>query len=101
MRYRLLAQHYSEEDKLLEPGTVVGDGTPFLWTRPPTTEMEGLDDASCQAIEREKIREGTSGLDPLSALRMTGGEAGDIEPKSVPIMNHPNERPTRIGRSGA
>jgi hypothetical protein len=102
MRYRLLAQHYSEEDKLLEPGTEVGDGTPYLWTRPPTPEMAGLDEASRAAVEHEKIRCGEGGLDPLSQLRMVGGDAGDIVAKNPPsIMNHPNERPTRVGRSGA
>jgi hypothetical protein len=106
MRYRLTTPHYSEEDKLLEASDEkpieVGDGTQFKWTRPPTPEMEGLDEESRAAVEKERIRAGEDGLNPLNGLRMVGGEAGDIIAKGPPsIMNHPSERPTRIGRSGA
>jgi hypothetical protein len=55
-RYKLLAQHYSEEDKLLEADEIVGDGTPHLWTRRPTPQMEALDEAGRQAIEKEMVR---------------------------------------------
>ena len=73
-RYRLLAQHFSEEDKLLEPGTEVGDGCEHLWTRVPTTDMEPLDEAGRAAIARERIRVGEK-ADPLDALPMTMGKA--------------------------
>jgi len=73
-RYRLLEQHYSEEDKLLEgdntlgegQGTVVGDGSPHKWTGPPTPAMEGLDAASKALVEKEKLR--GHGLNPVDYL---------------------------------
>lgn len=73
-RYRLLEQHYSEEDKLLEGdntlgeglGTVVGEGSPHKWTRPPTPAMEGLDEKSQALVEKEKLR--GHGLNPVDYL---------------------------------
>ncbi len=73
-RYRLLEQHYSEEDKLLEgdntlgegQGTEVGDGTPHKWTGPPTPAMEGLDAASKALVAKEKLR--GDGLNPVDYL---------------------------------
>ncbi len=73
-RYRLLEQHYSEEDKLLEGdkelgegmGTIVGDGTPHKWSGPPTPAMEGLDEKSKAAVAREKLR--GDGLNPVDYL---------------------------------
>jgi len=56
-RYRLLSQHFSEEDKLLEPGTEVGDGCEHLWTRPPTVEMLPLDEDGMDAVARERSAE--------------------------------------------
>jgi len=73
-KYKLLSQHYSEEDKLLEPGTEVGDGTEHKWTRRPTPEMEALDEASKLSLERERIRSGEH-IAPLDDLPMTMGEA--------------------------
>jgi hypothetical protein len=87
-KYRLLSQHFSEEDKLLEAGVEVGDGTSHKWTRPPSPEMEGLDEESKLLVEEERIRAGPFGLEPLNGLQMVGGQPGDI----VPIMNHPNIR---------
>ncbi len=63
-RYRLLEQHYSEEDKLLEGdkelgegmGTIVGDGTPHKWR----------DEKSKAAVAREKLR--GDGLNPVDYL---------------------------------
>jgi hypothetical protein len=86
-KYRLLSQHFSEEDKLLEIGTEVGDGTSHKWTRPPSPEMEGLDDESKALVIEERERAGPFGLEPLNGLQMVGGQPGDITP--VPIMNHP------------
>ena len=73
-KYRLLSQHYSEEDKLLEVGTEVGDGTEHKWTRPPTPEMEALDDDGKQRLERERIRAGEH-IAPLDDLPLTMAEA--------------------------
>jgi hypothetical protein len=69
-RYRLLSQHFSEEDKLLEPGTEVGAGTPHKWTRPPTVEMEALNDEAEELLVLERERSGET-LDPLNSLPMT------------------------------
>ena len=73
-KYKLLAQHFSEEDKLLEPGTEVGDGTEHKWSRPPTVEMEPLDEDGKQRLERERTRVGDRS-DPLDGLPATMGEA--------------------------
>ena len=57
MKYRLLGPHVMSDSSRLEAGTEVGDDTPYPWKDPegndmePTTEMEGLDDAS-----REKVK---------------------------------------------
>src|SRR6188472_3640468 len=57
MKYRLLGPH-TINDQLLETGTDVGDDTDIPWKdiegkeMEPTTQMEGLDDAS-----RDKVRE--------------------------------------------
>jgi hypothetical protein len=52
-------------------GTLVGDGTPHKWTRPPTPEMVGLDEESRKLVEAE-IRRG-DGLDPVTKLPVVGG----------------------------
>ncbi len=72
-KYRLLSQHYSEEDKLLEPGTEVGTGTPHKWSGPPTVEMEGLDREARRLIEAERKRAGEQ-IDPLVSLPLTMSE---------------------------
>src|SRR5207248_42558 len=36
---------------ILYRGTIVGDGSPHKWTRPPTPEMEGLDPESKRLVE--------------------------------------------------
>ncbi len=57
-RYKLLMQHYID-DRLLEPGTIIGEGTdvPFLDAdgKPlrPTAYMEGLDDESAKTVAVE------------------------------------------------
>jgi hypothetical protein len=76
MRYKLLTAHFSEEDKYLEEGTEVGEGTQHRWSRPPTTQMEGLDDESQGEIDRLKARVGEG--DPLNELPMTIGPNFDI-----------------------
>jgi hypothetical protein len=74
-RYRLTTSHFSEEDRLIEATedkpVEVGDGTLFKWTRPPTIEMEPLDDGAREAIERERERLGGRNQDPLDDLPMT------------------------------
>ncbi len=98
-KYKLLSQHYSEEDKLLEPGTEVGTGTPFKWTRPPTTEMVGLDKEGKAAVEKEKLRAGEM-LDPLNYLPMTTGTS---VPGAGPqgIENNPSNMPGQAPRPGS
>jgi hypothetical protein len=84
-RYKLLAQHYSEEDKLLEVDTVVGDGTEHAWTRRPTPQMEALDEPARQAVEKEMVRAQQNGItwtsgiiSPIDDLPMTM-EAADAK----------------------
>jgi len=98
-KYKLLSQHYSEEDKLLEPGTVVGTGTPFKWTRPPTAEMVGLDKDGKAAVEKEKLRAGEM-LDPLNYLPMT---TGALPPGVGPqgLENNPSNMPGQAPRPGS
>jgi hypothetical protein len=88
-RYRLLAQHFSEEDKLLEPGTEVGDGTEHIWTRAPTSEMEALDEEGRQLVARERIRAGEH-VDPVDALPMTMAEANS---PAQPRRRHRKRQP--------
>jgi hypothetical protein len=88
-RYKLISQHYSEEDKLLEAGTEVGDGTEHAWTRAPTAEMEALDDDAKQRLQKEKIRSGDH-IAPLEDLPMTMAEAtrkydNQVEDQSVQL----------------
>ena len=58
MKYRLLGPHVLSDGQMLDAGTEVGDDTDQPWKdvdgkeMEPTTQMEGLDDAS-----REKVRE--------------------------------------------
>lgn len=49
-KYRLMTQHYFPGDLLLEPNTVVGDGTPYPVIGAPSLQMEPLDDASVEEI---------------------------------------------------
>jgi hypothetical protein len=87
MKYRLLTPHFSEEDKWLDGGTEVGDGTPHKWTREPTPEMEALDDEAKVALEKVMHKTGGS-IDPMNELPMTTGQAvgpaarGQAEPSS-------------------
>lgn len=61
MRFRLLAVHYID-DRLLDPGTEVGDGCaiPFRYPdgkmRLPSTEMEGVDEESQAVVEAVRSR---------------------------------------------
>lgn len=50
MKYRLRSQHFIH-GALLEAGTVIGDGTPYPFADKPSTEMEGLDRASKEAVK--------------------------------------------------
>ena len=58
MKYRLLGPHVLADGQMIDAGTEVGDDTDVPWKdidekeMEPTTQMEGLDDAS-----REKVRE--------------------------------------------
>ncbi len=58
---------------IVHRGTIVGDGTPHKWTRPPTPEMEGLDAESKRLVEIEKKR--GDGLNPIDYLPMTYGQS--------------------------
>lgn len=80
-KYKLLMQHYID-DRLLEAGTIIGEGTevPFLDKdgKPlqPTPYMEGLDDDSAKEVAKAvAIDEGT--MTPLAEP----SEAGAPEAK--------------------
>jgi hypothetical protein len=89
-RYKLLSPHFSEEDKLLEEGIEVGDGTPHAWTRRPTPQMEPLDETARKAIDREMIRARENNipwipgrLEPIDDLPMTMAETDAKYEKEV------------------
>lgn len=71
-QFKLLSQHYID-DRLLEAGKVIGEGTdvPFLHPdgtpRPPSNEMEGLDEAAQAEVEAVLRR----GFIPIESLPMT------------------------------
>lgn len=69
-KYRLLSTHFSEEDKILEAGTLVGTGTIHKWTRPPTPEMQGIDKEGKEKVAEVKKRIGET-LDPIDNLPLT------------------------------
>jgi hypothetical protein len=54
-------------------GTIVGDGTQHKWTRPPTPEMEGLDEKSKALVEEARKR--GDGLNPIDFLPLTTGNS--------------------------
>jgi hypothetical protein len=78
-RYRLTEQHFSEEDKLLEPETLVGtgttnpDGQSHAWTRPPTPGMVGLDERSQGLVD--KVTLAGDGLNPIDKLPIVVDQA--------------------------
>lgn len=75
-QFELLVQHYID-DKLLEAGEIIGEGTsvPFLHPdgspRPPSTEMRGLDKASQAEVEKVQTKAGGYGVNPMNALPTT------------------------------
>ena len=87
-QFKLLSQHYID-DRLLEAGKVIGEGTdvPFLYPdgtpQPPSNEMEGLDDAA-QAEVAAVLRRG---FVPIESLPMTM-EPVDVGP--VPVESPPD-----------
>jgi hypothetical protein len=107
-RYKLLAQHYSEEDKLLEPDEIVGDGTPHLWTRRPTPQMEPLDESGRAAIEEEMVRAKENGItwtkgviSPIDDLPLTMEAADEKYKKEVAEAAADTERMAGRERSAA
>jgi hypothetical protein len=107
-KYKLLAQHYSEEDKLLEIDTIVGDGTEHAWTRRPTPQMEPLDEAARTAIEKEMTRAKenhitwTPGvISPIDDLPLTMEAADDKYEKEVAEAAADTERMAGRERSSA
>lgn len=52
MRYRLSAGHYTSEGRLLEAGTVVGNGPgDHPWTDEPTPDMVPIDDEAKKQMD--------------------------------------------------
>lgn len=99
MKYRLLARHVLADQRLVEAGTVVGDDTAFPWRDaagnelPPTTQMEGLDDASRQKVQ--DVHQQLYGVDPhwdraqtpeeREAFEAAGEEQRKLDESSEPV----------------
>jgi hypothetical protein len=78
MRFKLLAQHYIN-DRLLEEGTIIGEGTevPFLDAKgnplPPSDQMEGLDEESQKLVD--SVREKSWNIDNIGlTMQPAGGD---------------------------
>lgn len=75
-QFRLLAPHYID-DRLLETGTIIGEGTqvPFLFPdgtkQTPSPEMEGLEPPAQAEVEAVRKR----GYHPIESLPATMEEA--------------------------
>lgn len=69
-RYKLLADHYMF-DRLLPAGTEIGDGTPWPFKGEPSMEMQGMDKASQDLINKR-----FAGLysDPVQGLPLDDGQ---------------------------
>lgn len=71
-QFKLKSQHYID-DKLLEAGEIVGEGTevPFLHPdgtpRPPSTEMEGLNSESQKEVDAV-VQKAEHGINPMEGL---------------------------------
>lgn len=52
-KYRLLAEHVSQDGRVLPPGTLVGDGTPEPWPLDPSTQMEPLDEEGEKKVKEQ------------------------------------------------
>lgn len=89
MRYRLDSQHYID-DKLLEEGTEIGDGTPFPWrfedgtARPPSRSMVPLDDEAKRLFKEHFKTEGPVERDPTKAIPVQGKPMEPSKPASLP-----------------
>lgn len=90
MRFKLTAQHYID-DRLLEAGEIIGEGTsvPFLMPdgtpRPPSTEMEGLDEESQAAVDAVQARSFPLFLDLNPAMGMDP-TAVEVDPTNAQQM---------------
>lgn len=78
-KFKLTAQHYIDE-RLLEPGTIIGEGTevPFTYPdgspRPPTFDMEGLNDESQAEIDTLIANGGRYPVDEIPPMVPQGAD---------------------------
>lgn len=99
MKYRLDTQHY-HQDKLLEPGTEVGDDTDFPWRDakghplPPSLQMTPLDDEA-KRLYRDWHESDEPQRDPTHAIPIQGtGDSVRSPPAVRPgVPTNPAARP--------
>lgn len=77
-QFKLLAQHYID-DRLLEEGMIIGEGTEVPFTlpdgtlRPPSLDMEGLSPEAKAEVEAIH-KAATWGANPIEHLPLTMAE---------------------------
>lgn len=98
-QFKLLSQHYID-DRLLEAGKVIGEGTdvPFLFPdgspQLPSGEMEGLDEASQAEVEAVRAR----GFVPIESLPTVGDAPVVVVPTAPVNESLPISAPTKGGK---
>jgi hypothetical protein len=66
-RYRLDSEHFISSPGILVPaGTIVGDGTPYPWTGPPSRGMTGEDDEGRRLVDEHL----SATVNPVTGLRV-------------------------------
>lgn len=81
-QFRLLTQHFIN-DRLLETGTIIGEGTdvPFLFPdgtkQTPSPEMEGLEPPAQAEVDAVRAKAGGYGIHPVESLPITMEEPAE------------------------
>ncbi len=88
MKFRMDVQHY-RDDKLIEPGTVVGDDCEITWRDakghpfPPSLGMTPLDEEAKRMV-KETFQTETPVRDPTAPIPMQGtGDKIKVQPAGV------------------
>lgn len=95
MKFRLDAQHYIH-DRLLEPGTIIGDGTDVPMVLPngdpvlPSVNMTPLDEEAKAAFAARFPGARPPERDPTKAIPLRG--SGDTA-KAPPLIVEPKKEP--------
>ncbi len=89
MRFRMDVQHY-RDDKLIEPGTEVGDDCDITWRDatghpfPPSLGMTPLD-AEAKQMVKDTFGTPTPERDPTKSIPLQGtGDKVKVQPAGVP-----------------